>query len=128
MADIFVVRDIDPASTNPDGTMVQLTFETTSGLCRLHVPLKMVGRVAAEMFSGSMAAKQVSKEKGFQAINLHGLKVLEYPGQNPVLLADIHSGGAPLALSLPKQALIDLARSVLETEGLLPVESSGRTQ
>jgi predicted amino acid dehydrogenase len=122
-------QDIHSVSCTEDGQHLLLNVTGAAGVCGITIPEKIVGRVCMYLLEMSAEARRRSKEKTIQSSKIREIMVMKHHDPEQAILAiTIHTGAAPIAFDLDEKQLVEFARGILETRGLLPVQTPERRQ
>lgn len=129
MAGEYHFQDIESASVTEDGQKIILNVSSPEGKCGVLIPEKTIGRIVGMLLEASARARKVTGDKTMQVNEMQAFGLLRHPDpEKTILTVTLHTGAAPLALTTTRKQLIQLARGILETEGLIESIRSGPTQ
>lgn len=110
-----------------DGERFILWAEGEDGRSSISFPMADLMRIVALMMQASQG--QPWQGKVLRAMHVRELRLRDNPEDPSIqLLITLHTGAAPLALSLKREQFRDLAVGYLETTGFLPATRHGPSQ
>jgi hypothetical protein len=125
---LYHFENLHAAGPTPDGQHVVLQVTGAAGIVGLSLPAEHMARAVGMLLEATAAARAISGSDTIQAVEIKKLGVLQPPGGSAVLAVTVHEDAPPIAFRLSRQQLVDFARGILETEGVLPGAPPGLRQ
>lgn len=117
---IYHFENVHNFAASEDGNHVIMNVDGAPGICGIRLPTSEIPRMAALALAASAIANVKREDRSFRSMAIQAIQIIEPPNTDKSHLAiTLEAGAPPLVLNLDRAALLNFARSVLETAGLI---------
>jgi hypothetical protein len=127
---VYHFDNIHSIALTEDGKYVTLYVNAATGLLGLRLPVAEIPTLIGKLFSVASKAAKITGDRTFRSLAIHEIRIIDSPKMEDraILAVTLDPGAPPLAMDLPKAALVDLARSILQSEGEIPTSRPSSIQ
>lgn len=121
---------IHSIAVTEDGLHIVVYVNGANGIWGLRLPTAEIPPLIAKLFATSMEGTKRSGDTTMRSLAIHELRIIDAPkaADRSVLAVTLSPGSPPLAMDLPRDGLIEVARNLLLSIGEIPSEKPSSIQ